>query len=259
MTSGILARIEAFAERVRKGIEDLSHEWILYVAWTDLLLASWPIPEEQLRPLVPAGVDIDTFNGSGWVSIVPFNAVDMHLRDLPPFPGQANFCELNFRTYVRLGDTRAVFFLSLDCPGMLANFIGGTLFHLPFKEAEMSLTPSGDGFNFQSRRTAKGEFPASFIATYRPIGEAATPAAGTLEDFLTNRLSLILPDRHGGLKRGDIAHEPWMLQRAEVSIELNTIAEAAGITLPEVAPHVAFARKTDSLVYPLVKVAKSSS
>src|SRR5204863_7296234 len=102
MTPGITDRIEALAERMRKGVEALTHEWFLYVAWTDLLLASWPIPVEQLRSLIPASVEIDTFDGTGWVSIVPFNAVDMHLRYLPPFPGQANVCELNFRTYGRI-------------------------------------------------------------------------------------------------------------------------------------------------------------
>jgi hypothetical protein len=254
MTPGIAARIESLYQRVKTRIKSLSHEWILFVAWSDLLLASWPVPAEQLQRFVPAGAELDTFDGSAWVSIVPFNAVDMHFHGLPAFPGQADFPELNFRTYVRVGDIRAVLFLSLDCPGKLANLIGGTFFHLPFKEAVMSITPVGDGFKVDSRRIAKGEPPASFVATYRPIGEASTPAAGTLEDFLTNRLSLILPGRDGGLESGEIGHEPWMLQPVEVSIELNTIPQAVGLTLPAVAPHMAFARKTDTVVYPLVRV-----
>lgn len=257
MTKTIADRIKTLHEQIQNRIDDLSHEWIMYVAWTDLLLASWPVPEEQLRPLVPAGVDVDTFDGSGWVSIVPFKAVDMHFRGLPPVPGQADFYELNCRTYVRLGETRAVLFLSLDCPGKLADLIGKYLFHLPFKEAEMTITSADDTFKVESRRVAKEEPAAAFIASYRPIGEAATPAPGTLEDFLTNRLSLILPGPHGRILRGDIAHEPWMLQQAAASIQINTIAEAAGIALPDVSPHTAFARKTDSLIYPLVSVSSS--
>jgi len=252
MTRPILERIEHLATRIYKGVEELRHEWVIYVAWADLLLVSWPIPAEQLRPFIPSGVELDTFDGTGWLSIVPFNAVDMHFRGLPAVPGQGSFPELNLRTYARLGDSRGVVFISLDCPGLLANLIGKYLFHLPFKEAEMSIAPAGDGFRVQSKRTAKGEPPASFVATYRPVGDAATPAPGTLDDFLTNRLSLFFAEPGGKLHRGDIAHDPWMAQACEASIEVNTVAEAAGIKLPPTPPHAIFARKTDTLVYPTV-------
>jgi uncharacterized protein YqjF (DUF2071 family) len=189
--------------------------------------------------------------------MVPFKAVDMRFRGLPPIPGQGDFCQLNCRTYVRLGETRAVLFLSLDCPGMVATLIGRHLFHLPFKEAEMEIQAQPGGFRVESRRVQRhGDPAAAFVATYRPTGSAATPSAGTLDDFLTRRMSLFVPDPDGRLIRADIGHPPWRLQPADLSIEVNTIAEAAGITLPTVAPHAAYAARTDSVVYPPQRLAE---
>lgn len=40
--------------------------------WNDLLFAHYPIYMERLRSLVPEALTIDTFNGVGWIGIVPF-------------------------------------------------------------------------------------------------------------------------------------------------------------------------------------------
>ena len=40
--------------------------------------------------------------------------------------------------------------------------------------------------------------------------------------------------------RGEIHHQPWPLQDAEAEFEINTVAAAAGISLPDTAPFAAF-------------------
>ena len=48
--------------------------WVMRMRWVDLLFAHWPMPVEALRPLVPAMLEIETFEGrrgsgssrSGW-------------------------------------------------------------------------------------------------------------------------------------------------------------------------------------------------
>jgi uncharacterized protein YqjF (DUF2071 family) len=251
----IAARIAQLAGAAPQSLDATSREWLMFESWDDLLLASWPVPATAVRSLVPPGLEIDTFDGSAWVSIVPFRAGNMRLRWLPQIPGQADFHELNFRTYVRLDETRAVYFLSLDCPGALASLVGSKLFGLPFKDATMRIERRDDGYRVESRRTMRGEPPAEFVASYLPHGEAVTPRPGSLEDFLTARLSLFVVGRTGQLHRGDIWHGPWLLQPVDVQIESNTIARAVGITLPDAPPHAAFAAHTDSLVYPPVRVA----
>ena len=45
--------------------------------WLDLLFAHWPVPVETLRPLIPAGLEVDTFEGRAWLGIVPFRMEDV--------------------------------------------------------------------------------------------------------------------------------------------------------------------------------------
>jgi uncharacterized protein YqjF (DUF2071 family) len=40
--------------------------------WHDLLFAHWPLPIEKMRPLVPAQLALDTFDGHCWAGSFPF-------------------------------------------------------------------------------------------------------------------------------------------------------------------------------------------
>jgi len=249
------ARIQSLVAAERRARGGRERRWLMFEAWDDLLLASWPARPEVLRPLVPSTLALDTFDGTAWVSIVPFKATDMRLFDAHvAIHGQVEFCELNFRTYVQHDGIAGVYFLSLDCPGAVASLLGDKIFGLPFKDAAMTMERRGTAIHVESRRRTHGGPAAEFVATYTPGGHAATPAVGSLDHFLTDRLSLFVVDRFGHLHRGDIWHEPWQVQPVDVAIATNTIASAAGIMLPPAAPHAAYAARTDSLVYPPVSL-----
>jgi uncharacterized protein YndB with AHSA1/START domain len=61
-------------------------------------------------------------------------------------------------------------------------------------------------------------------------------------------------ERGGCVYRADVDHSPWVLQPAEVTIDVNTLAEAAGVTLPATPPHAMYAAFTGSRVYPIVRL-----
>ena len=46
--------------------------WVMTQSWHDLLFAHWPIATSVLRPLVPAELQLDAFDGLGWLAVVPF-------------------------------------------------------------------------------------------------------------------------------------------------------------------------------------------
>ena len=73
---------------------------MLQMRWTDLLFAHWPLPASELSPLIPDGFNIDVYEGTAWVGVVPFRMENTRLRGLPPFPGTDRFPEANVRTYV---------------------------------------------------------------------------------------------------------------------------------------------------------------
>jgi hypothetical protein len=51
------------------------------------------------------------------------------------------------------------------------------------------------------------------------------------------------------LYRLAIHHPPWELQTAEASFRCNTMAEAAGLSLPSAAPLLHFARRQDMVAW----------
>ena len=68
--------------------------------WADLLFLHWSVPPESLRPLLPSGLVLDTFEGRAYVGLVPFTMTGVRPVWFPAVPGLSNFHETNVRTYV---------------------------------------------------------------------------------------------------------------------------------------------------------------
>ena len=47
--------------------------WAMTQRWNDLLFAHWPVPKQALTGLLPAGLEVDTFDNWAWVGVVPFH------------------------------------------------------------------------------------------------------------------------------------------------------------------------------------------
>ena len=86
---------------------------------------------------------------------------------------------------------------------------------------------------------------AEFRASYNAHGHPRPPAAGSLEYFLTERYCLYAVDHQFHAYRLEIHHAPWPLEAADAEITVNTMADAAGVRLPSMAPVLHFARRQD--------------
>lgn len=215
--------------------------------WHDLLFAHWPLPRVILRPLIPAQLALDTFDGNCWVGVVPFRMSGVRARALPPLPGLSRFPELNVRTYVTHGGKPGVYFFSLDAASLSAVWAARAFYHLPYFHAAMTSCERNGSIHYSSSRN---RIPAEFRGSYRPTGEVRRRDEESLEHWLTERYCLYTTHR-GQLYRGEIHHPPWPLQNAEAEIETNTMAEAAGIVLPASKPLLHLARRQDVLIWPL--------
>ena len=97
--------------------------------WNDLLFAHWPVDAAALRELVPAGFELDPFDGQVWVGVVPFHMTNVAPRFVPALPWVSAFPELNVRTYVRVKGKPGVYFFSLDAADRLAVWGARTFYH----------------------------------------------------------------------------------------------------------------------------------
>lgn len=224
--------------------------WVIAQTWSDLLFAHWPVDAAALRPLVPAALPLDLYDGTAWLTIAPFRMSGVRARLLPPVPGLSAFPELNVRTYVTLEGRPGLWFFSLDAASLPAVLGARLLFHLPYFRAAMHVHAApGGGIAYASRRSWDWPPPAELVARYRPTGPVALAAPGSLDHWLTERYCLYAVDARDRVHRAEVLHRPWPLQPAEAEFERNTMASAAGVTLPAVAPRLAFARRLDVVVW----------
>ena len=183
----------------------------------------------------------------GW-AVVPFHMTNVTPRFVPPLPWVSAFPELNVRTYVRAGDKPGVYFFSLDAGNPVAVGAARTLLNLPYYTAEMTVTPGADEIQYRCRRRRNRRRSSSRV--YRGLGDRQRPAAGharILPDGAILPLrrqpsSRRLPPRHPSSAVGARIRRP-----REISI--NTMADAAGIRLPSIAPLLHFARRQDMVCW----------
>ena len=202
------------------GFNLLIRPWVMSMKWHDLAFLHWPVRPETLAPLLPPGLELDTFQGSAYLGLVPFRMSGVRLRGTPALPRLSAFPEMNIRTYVRCGVWSGVWFFSLDATQRLAVEVARRAFFLPYFRATMSCHWDQGWCYYANRRvSALGVEEPHFKARYRPIGEPATALPGTLAHWLTERYCLFSYSPRGQLYRGDVMHDPWQLQQCEVEID----------------------------------------
>jgi uncharacterized protein len=233
------------AERVAATVEPTASV-LLHQNWHHLLFLHWEVPPAELQALLPAGLDLDTFEGKAYVGLVPFTVSGVRPVMTPPLPWISSFHEINVRTYVhRNGSDPGVWFFSLDASSRLAVEVARRMYKLPYFHARMSAAQRGEWIDYECARI---EEPGRvFSAGYRPTGAVFHAQPGSLEWFLMERYCLYTTDDRGALQRADIHHELWPLQAAEAVIELASVSPLA----LDGVPVCHFSRRQDVLVWPL--------
>ena len=233
-----------------------SGQWLLAQTWEDVLLAHWPVARSQLAALVPRGLEIDTFEGSAWLGILPFRLTGFRLRGVPPVPVFSTFPELNVRTYVTAGGKPGIYFLSLDAGRDWAVAAARRFYKLPYYRARMVMRGRAS-IDFLSERVEDASYPRSFHARYRPVGEPFEAAPGTLEYFFAERYCLYTADK-GRVLRAEAHHLPWSLRLAEADLNDNTMVPAP-VELPPGEPLLHYSLRQDALVWPLRQAEAAST
>ena len=225
----------------------------MHQTWGKLLFMHWRIDERELRPLIPERLEIDTFDGSAWIGIIPFTM--WGIRAFPPYlpavPGLSSAHELNVRTYVHYDRVPGVWFFSLDCNSMPAVMAARSFYHLPYYNADIDLEQRGNVIDYSCQRT--DDPPAQFKASWS-IGETVPCShPDSLDFFLTERYCLYAED-DGQLYRARIFHQPWPLQTATINSWRSTMIEALGVKTREGEPVLNYAEEIDVDIWPIKKV-----
>ncbi|SDM90697.1 hypothetical protein SAMN05216244_3716 [Sediminibacillus halophilus] len=230
--------------------------WVAEQHWDDLLFIHWPVPYEVLRPHVPEQFELETFNGTAWISIVPFLGNKNRFRGMPGvIPFISSFLELNVRTYIRYKGESGVYFFSFDADSNTAVAGARTVFSLPYMKAKMSMNRNRKEKEvlFRSQRIQKDAPSARFFARYRPISQASHARVGSLTHWLVERYCLFNIKEDKVLK-GPINHSPWELQEAELELEMDDLVPFLPNKYLSASPLVHYSKRKKVHFYPFETV-----
>ncbi len=203
--------------------------------WERLTFLHWAYEPAVVRRLLPAGLELDLWDGAAWVGLVPF-----FMRVQTPAghatPWVSNFCETNVRTYVRDHEGRpGIWFLSLDAARLGAVAVARVSYRLPYFWSSMRLDRDGRDVSYHCRRRLPGPRGARSDVRVR-IGSAYLPTELAERDhFLTARWVLFsVVGRRRFFARA--AHHPWPLYRAQAQAVQDHLITAGGLPPPEGEP-----------------------
>jgi uncharacterized protein len=222
--------------------------------WRRLLFLHWAWDAAAVQATLPPGLTVETCDGRAWLGVISFKMESVRPRFCPAIPGISDFPELNVRTYVRDQQGRSgVWFYSLDCAQPLAVWTARTFFGLPYFHAQMSEQVAERIF-YRCRREGFSEV-ADF--EYRGLGEVRRANRETIEEFLVERYRLFAA-RRGRLLTGEVWHEPYLLQEADVERWSVAPLKQAGFD-PESRPpdHAIFSPGVDTRIFGVEPVGSS--
>ena len=207
----------------------MSEKPAVRMTWRNLLFLHWRAEPDAVRALLPDGVELDTFDASAWIGLVPFEMADTRLRGFPPLPGLGRFYECNVRTYVRRAGKPGVWFFSLDAAHLLPVLGGRWLWSLNYIHARFDVTARDGVTDYRLRR--RPGWPEGRTAIRWTRGESLpTSQPGSLEHFLTERYWLFTR-RHGRIMGGRVAHDPWPLRSATLDRVEDSLVSSAGLSI----------------------------
>jgi uncharacterized protein len=220
---------------------------VMFQTWLRLLFLHWRYDPALVQQTLPRGLEVDVYDGTAWIGIVPFQMRGVRPAGLPPLNGLSNFFELNLRTYVRDQEGRpGVWFYSLDADQPVAVWIARQFFHLPYYWAQMKMAVAGESMRYISRRLGVSE---PLVYEYSVESSSSEAVPGSLEFFLIERYRLFAAQGQR-LFTGRVYHQPYQLRKAKVYRYDAGLFGLDGLPSPPGAPdHVIYSDRVDVDIY----------
>jgi uncharacterized protein YqjF (DUF2071 family) len=210
---------QAFAWPVRRPL--------LWAEWRHLVMLNYEIDPEVLQPYIPAGTELDFWEGKTYASIVGFQFLNARLMGVR-IPFHSNFEEVNLRFYVRRraeeGWRRGVVFIREIAPRWAVavtarllygeNYLCVPMTHkITYDTEENHEAPQRVEYRWRLRHQPRH-------VLLETSGYAYRPAVGSHEEFIVEHYWGYSSLPRGRAKEYCVAHRPWRISPA-TSVEFN--------------------------------------
>ncbi len=187
----------------------------LSAQWRQLAMVNYEVDPAVLRPLVPAGIELDTFEGRSFVSMVGFLFLQTRVFGFR-FPFHTNFEEVNLRFYVRRqmgsaeGWRRGTVFIKEMVPRRIIATMAKLLYNEPYITRPMRHAVETTRAQYDWRQGRRWES----LSVTGEEGEWRGIAAGSEEEFITEHYWGYNRQRDGRTLEYQVEHPRWQVRPA---------------------------------------------
>ncbi|HEU0185759.1 MAG TPA: DUF2071 domain-containing protein [Blastocatellia bacterium] len=191
----------------------------LRAEWRRLAMLNYEVDPAVLRPFVPRGVELDTWDNRHFVSVVGFLFLKTRVLGLP-IPFHQDFEEINLRFYVRRraeeGWRRGVVFIKEIVPRWAIAAVARAVYNENYAARRMrhrmdldngTIAPDGS-VEYSWRDGAAWHHVCA-----KTSGGARSLVAGSEEEFITEHYWGYAAQRDGGCVEYQVEHPRWRVWR----------------------------------------------
>lgn len=215
----------------------------LTAEWRALAMANFPVDAAVLMPYLPAGAELDYFQGRTYLSVVGFRFLRTRVLGIP-VPCHRDFDEVNLRFYVRrpVGDTwrRGVVFIKEIVRRRMIAYVARRFYNenyvvMPMR-SRVELPENGaDAGSLHYEWECGQRWHELTIDIH---GAPALAEAGSEEEFITEHYWGYSRLKSGATMEYEVEHPRWRVWKAT---RVRFDADVARLYAPELVPFLSVA------------------
>jgi hypothetical protein len=187
----------------------------LTAEWKNLVMLNYAVDPASLVPWVPAGTEIDAFEGNTYVSLIGFEFNETRIFGRA-IPFHQSFEEVNLRFYVRRADKRGVVFIRELVPKVAVTAVARLAYGERYSCVPIShrIESNGDSVLAEFRWGSKRNLCSISVETE---DAPYLPAEGSLSQFITEHYWGYATQRKSGTIEYEVQHPQWRVRDAKLA------------------------------------------
>lgn len=187
----------------------------LTAEWNNLAMFNYVVDPALLAPFVPAGAELDSFEGCTYVSLIGFEFNRTRIMGFS-VPLHSSFDEVNLRFYVRRSSHRGVVFIRELVPRLAIAVVARVAFGENYSRTAMSHRVSVQpNCGAVQAEFSWGNGERRCTMQIETEGAAAEPPDGSLGQFITEHYWGYAAQRDGGSLEYEVQHPRWPVLNAK--------------------------------------------
>jgi len=187
----------------------------LSAEWKNLLMLNYAVDASLLERFIPAGTELDTFEGEAYLSLVGFEFNRTRIFGVPA-PFHQSFEEVNLRFYIRRSSKRGVVFILEFVPKYAVAAIARLAFNENYSCVAMShrIEAAAEDENVKAEYSWGSGADRSSI-WIETEGADFLPPEGSISQFITEHYWGYAAQPNGRCLEYEVQHPRWNVRSAK--------------------------------------------